>query len=190
MLSSSFSQNYSSQLFVTYTPYWPVLDGCMPRWVLWAVFTRAHEYEISVTFHQSIAEWRPCTSLYFQEFLLACCVATALNYPVTSPYILSQVMVYHSELYFTGFIQDLVFQGVSDVGLYMTWMNVPMKVNVGSRVGLGLWRPYRKWVTTLLGLSFPWSFLWHFVFLRHHSLIVVFVSLLVYCSITSRRLPG
>lgn len=150
----------------------------------------AHEYEISVTFRQNVAEWRPCISLDFQELLLACCVATALNYPATSPYILSQVMVYHSELYFTGSLQVLVFQGVSDMGLYMTWTNVPMKVNVGSRVGLGLWRPYRKWVTTLLGLSFPWSFLWYFVFLRHHPLIVLFVSLLVYCSITSRRLPG
>lgn len=39
MLSSSFSQNYSSQLFVTYTPYWPVLVGYMPRWVLRALFT-------------------------------------------------------------------------------------------------------------------------------------------------------
>ena len=72
----------------------------------------AYEYEISVTFHQNIAEWRPCTSLYFQKLLLAHYAATALNYPVTSPHSLSQVMVYYSKLYLTGSIQGLVFQGV------------------------------------------------------------------------------
>lgn len=189
VLSSSFSQNYSSQLFVTYPPYWPVLDGYMPRWVLWALFTSGlwiwnicnipSKHSWIETLHFTVFPEASFSSLCStcSELLSLlhtfsakwwCVIASCISLVPCKPWCSRERKMW----------------------LYMTWMNVPMKVNAGSRVSLGLWRPYRKWVTTLLGLSFPWSSLWYLVFLRHHPLIVLFLSLLVYCSFTGGRLPG
>lgn len=76
--------------------------------------------------------------MYLQQLLLASWVAIAVNYPATpSPHILSQVVVYYSKQISLVPFKTL-FSMEYKIQLYMTWINEPMKVNVGCRVDLVL----------------------------------------------------